>query len=550
MLLASLDNHYCNPHHTFRQFLNLLQFPRSTFKMDNKLAIEAATTSQPDPASVPSISDKTLVSSRDLDETYNTYKQHDGQDIDPREARQVLRKIDTHLLPLLMGTYLLQYLDKTSINSASVFGLKQGTNLHGQQYSWLTSLFYIGYLVAQPVAGYALQRLPLGKFIGYTILVWGLLTITTPVCTNFAGIAANRFLLGVFESVVNPGFVLCLSMWYRADEQPMRMVTYYCMNGVAGIFGGWIPVLGYAVGHITTGLPPWQYVFLIFGSISLAWGVIFLVLMPDLPTTAGFLHPRQKSAAVERVAQNRQGVKNHHFKTYQMWQCLRDPKTWILFVMSIAAQIPNAAQSTFTSIILESFGFNILQTQYMQIPGNVIQVVSLLASGYVGSTFTNMRCAVMLAGNLICVAAGGTLVGLPVGSDGTENRWGRLVALWLCSFQSVGFSMSLTMVSSNVAGYTKKQLTGAILFLGYCIIGPQTFIETEAPLYTSACRGYSVKTLLVVVLYLYMWAMNRKRGREAAISGSQLTAEQEKEAIERGMQDVTELDNPGFRYVL
>ncbi|KAI8948246.1 MFS general substrate transporter [Xylaria longipes] len=514
--------------------------------MDDKSTIEAATTSQPGRASVPSLSEKALVSSRDLDETYNTYKQQDGQDIDPREARQVLRKIDTHLLPLLMGTYLLQYLDKSSINSASVFGLKQGTNLHGQQYSWLTSLFYIGYLVAQPVAGYSLQRLPVGKFIGFTALVWGLLTITTPACTNFAGIAANRFLLGVFESVVNPGFVLCLSMWYRVDEQPIRLVSYYLMNGVAGIFGG---LLGYAVGHITTGLPRWQYVFLIFGSISLAWGVIFLVLMPDLPTTARFLGPRQKIVAVERVAQNRQGIKNHHFKTVQMWQCLRDPKTWILFVMSVAAQIPNAAQSTFTSIILETFGFDVLQTQYMQIPGNVIQVVSLLASGYVSSRFPNMRCAVMLAGNLICVAAGGALVGLPAGSDGTENRWGRLVALWLCSFQSVGFSMSLTMVSSNVAGYTKKQLTGAILFVGYCIIGPQTFIETEAPLYTSAC-GYSVKTLMVVVLYLYMWTVNKKRDREAAVSGSQLTAEQEKEAIERGMQDVTELDNPGFRYVL
>lgn len=29
--------------------------------------------------------------------------------------------------------------------------------------------------------------------------------------------------------------------------------------------------------------------------------------------------------------------------------------------------------------------------------------------------------------------------------------------------------MSLTMISSNVAGYTKKQLTGAILFTGYCV---------------------------------------------------------------------------------
>ena len=117
-------------------------------------------------------------------------------------------------------------------------------------------------------------------------------------------------------------------------------------------------------------------------------------------------------------------------------------------------------------------------------PGNAIQIVSLLASGYISSRWPNVRCFVMFAGNLICVAAGAALVATP-----TDQKWGRLVALWLCSFQSVGFAMSLTMVSSNVAGYTKKQLTGAALFVGYCvgnIIGPQTFIDSEAPLYHSA----------------------------------------------------------------
>lgn len=49
----------------------------------------------------------------------------------------------------------------------------------------------------------------------------------------------------------------------------------------------------------------------------------------------------------------------------------------------------------------------------------------------------------------------------------TLLQWGRLVALWLCFFQGLGFSMSLTMVSSNIAGSTKKQLTSAILFTGY-----------------------------------------------------------------------------------
>lgn len=145
------------------------------------------------------------------------------------------------------------------------------------------------------------------------------------------------------EAVVNPGFVLVMSMWYKGDEQPLRLVTYYCMNGVAGIFGG---LLGYAIGHITTGLAQWMYVFLIFGAISFAWGIVFIIFMPDLPSKARFLTQEERIVAVDRVAVNRQGIKNHHYKQYQVWQAIRDPKTWILFIMAIAAQIPNAAQSS------------------------------------------------------------------------------------------------------------------------------------------------------------------------------------------------------------
>lgn len=169
------------------------------------------------------------------------------------------------------------------------------------------------------------------------------------------------------------------------------------------------------------------------------------------------------------------------------------------------------------------------------------------------------------------------LVGLP-----STNKWGRLVALWLCYFQGLGFSMSLTMVSSNVAGYTKKQCTGTILFVGYCVgniigkclllfpkaprlpglkverrtianekhTGPQTFRESEKPGYHSAyiamLVGYVVKLGMVVILYIYMYTANKSRDREAG----NMTIEEERLAIEQGMHDQTELDNKGFRYTL
>ncbi|KAM0133428.1 hypothetical protein ACHAP3_005953 [Botrytis cinerea] len=510
---------------------------------------EKHVTSSPAVSKSEAVNNSSPAASAHLDDNYALFQDARDVEVDPQEVKRVLRKIDMRLMPILFITYMLQYLDKNSINFSSVYGLQKGTHLEGQQYSWLSSIFYFGYLFFQFPSGYLLQRLPIGKFLSLTTIAWGVILITTPACVSFGGIATNRFLLGAVEATINPGFVLLMSMWYTSAEQPLRLETYYCTNGIATMFGG---LIGYAVGHITTGLPKWMYVFLIFGAISIFWGIISFIFLPDLPSTAKFLTPPERIIAISRVASNRQGVKNHHFQTYQAWQTVKDPKTWILFVMAVGAQVPNSALTSFTSLIVKSFGFDTLGTQYLQIPGGAVQFLALIAGGFICTKFPrNSRCITMIVANTICILGSGLLVGLP-----SSNKWGRLVALWLCYFQGLGFSMSLTMVSSNIAGYTKKQLTGAVLFTGYCvgnIIGPQTFIDSEAPGYHSAyiamLVGYSVKLAMVVVLYIYMYSSNKKRDAEQEARG-EVSEEEEREAVEKGMMDMTEIDNRGFRYIL
>lgn len=92
-----------------------------------------------------------------------------------------------------------------------------------------------------------------------------------------------------------------------------------------------------------------MYVFLIFGAVSVTVGTIALIFLPDLPSTAKFLTERERGIAVDRVAVNRQGIKNHHFKWDQVWQAARDPKTWLLFVMAVGAQVPNSALTSVSS---------------------------------------------------------------------------------------------------------------------------------------------------------------------------------------------------------
>jgi hypothetical protein len=78
------------------------------------------------------------ISFTEKDDNYEVYQQYRGAEFAPQEAKRVLRKVDVQILPLLIVIYTLQYLDKNSINFAEVYGLEAGTNLHGQDYSWLS----------------------------------------------------------------------------------------------------------------------------------------------------------------------------------------------------------------------------------------------------------------------------------------------------------------------------------------------------------------------------------------------------------------------------
>jgi hypothetical protein len=76
------------------------------------------------------------------------------------DNKRILRRIDLTILPIMLGVYFLQQLDKSTLSYASVFGLITDAHLGGQDYSWLGSIVYIAQLVMQPVIAYFLVKLP------------------------------------------------------------------------------------------------------------------------------------------------------------------------------------------------------------------------------------------------------------------------------------------------------------------------------------------------------------------------------------------------------
>lgn len=65
--------------------------------------------------------------------------------------------------------FFLQYIDKQSLSYAAVFGLMEDLKMTSSQYSWSSSIFYVGQLVSEWPFIYLMSRLPLTKFVGVTV---------------------------------------------------------------------------------------------------------------------------------------------------------------------------------------------------------------------------------------------------------------------------------------------------------------------------------------------------------------------------------------------
>lgn len=228
--------------------------------------------------------------------------------VDDEMNRKLLRKIDLHIMPMMCIIYGLNYLDKTTLSYASIMGLETDLKLTQHNYQWIGSIFYCGYLGFEYPTSRLLQRLPLAKYSALNIIFWGLTLSCTAATTNFASIASVRFVLGMLEAAVTPGFVLFTSQWYTKQEQGLRTAIWFSFNGFANVLGGLV-AYGVAEGIHGHGvaIAGWKILFLVWGLVTVVAGLVFLLTIPDSPLKAKFLSTSERRLAIERTRHNQQG---------------------------------------------------------------------------------------------------------------------------------------------------------------------------------------------------------------------------------------------------
>ncbi|ODM24391.1 hypothetical protein SI65_01981 [Aspergillus cristatus] len=372
-------------------------------------------------------------------------------DIEEGQSKKLRRRIDLILLPLLCGT--------------AVFDLFDNVNITSDQYSWLTSLFYFGYLFWEYPASYIAQRLPVGTVISTFVLCWGSILMITASSHNFTGLGVCRFLLGCFEAPITPCFMMIVGMWYLRQEQPFRAGCFYCCNGVGAMVGG---LITYGIGQIDS-FPVWKAVFMICGGATVRFTV------------------EEKILLIGRGKQNQTGILNRSIKWYQIREAFVDPQVWILFLFTLLNETINGGFANFGKLIIKGLVDSSLLTTALGIPQGAFQVFFILSGSYLSTRFKNIR-TIIMAIYLIPTVLG---ISLLWKFPRSENQYGVLFGYYITGSFVSSLVLALQMPSSNMGGYTKRVTSTALVFLAYCIgniIGPHAFLSDEAPVYPTACK--------------------------------------------------------------
>ncbi|KAH9883985.1 major facilitator superfamily domain-containing protein [Xylariomycetidae sp. FL2044] len=505
-----------------------------------------------------------VVDEGDLKKEHTVYEKVDREiaqyasdariEITPEDNIRLRRLIDRRVLVIMIGTYFLQAIDKGTLSFSSIMGLPRDTGLVNaegkvtQEFSWLTTCIYITILVVEYPQNYIIARVPVAKYLGFSITAWGAVLACHAACENFAGLVTVRTLLGLFESACQPAFVVLSAMWYRREEQAARVTYWYMMNGAQQIVGG---LLAYCFTLITTGpLKSWQWLFLSYGIISIFFGVFVFFYMPDSPMRAKCFTEEDKRLMVERVRDNQTGLQNRVFKKEQVRDALTDPQTWCYAAIQFTTTLPTSGLGAFANIIIaNNLGFGNLQTQLLAMVLGFYIIIILLSSVWLVKRF-NQNVFTMLG--FIVPSFVGTILLMTIPNETFSQHVGLLICYYITlSFWSAQ-TLGLSMMSRNVGGQTKKTVTVAMNFIFWSAgnaIGPQVFLARDAPRYFTAFATHlGCYSLLVIVLLYFRWYLRRenKKRDQLAEAGA---GEARDERMVHAFEDLTDRENPNFRYL-
>ncbi|KAB8292141.1 hypothetical protein EYC80_007884 [Monilinia laxa] len=432
--------------------------------------------------------------------------------VDHQAERDLCRKFDFRLLPVLACMYLFNSLDKGNLGNAKTDGLEKDLGFKSNQYNIILSVFYIPYvLCALPVA-------MLGKKYGPALVLpilmmfFGSFTILGVAVQNFSGMMALRWFLGMSESAFFPLVIYYLTTFYRRGELARRLAIFYAASNIASAFSGLLAVGCFKITN--TPLYPWRYLFLIEGSATLLFAIFTFFYLPSSASKAKFLTDQERTLAHHRIQIDSSSIVDEEFNLRDSLSIFKQPTTYAFLAIEICLGVPLQSVNLFLPQIVARLGYSTIKTNLYTVAPNISGAAMLLILAF-SSDYTRRRGPFIALGFLFTFI--GFLIYLSIDVT-NELRVAYFATFMMCWGTAAPSVLLSTWYNNNIPHEGRRVVMSSVgvpLSNLMGLISSNIFLNKDAPKYipalatTAAFGGMGV--LLSTSLALYMMGDNRRR---------------------------------------
>jgi sugar phosphate permease len=212
-----------------------------------------------------------------------------------------LRRRWTRILPAVLATYSIAYLERANYSLGAAAGLAATLHITQARSALLAAAFFFGYFIFQvPGTAYA-QRTSSKRVIFYSLIAWGILAGLTGVIRDFTLLLIDRLLLGVAESVILPTMIILLASWFTKRER--SRANSICILGNPVTLLWMSAITGFLINAVG-----WQLAFVLEGLPAIFWAFGWMALIDDRPANAEWLSKEEKAAMEDALAQEQKVI--------------------------------------------------------------------------------------------------------------------------------------------------------------------------------------------------------------------------------------------------
>jgi len=383
--------------------------------------------------------------------------------------KKTMRKIMLRIVPLLMASYFLAYLDRINIGFAAL-EMNKDLGLTNTVYGWAAGIFFLAYIAFEVPSNLFLERLGARIWIARILITWGVIGAGTAFVVGSTSLIVMRFLLGLAEAGFFPGAILYVTYWCPATYRAKVIAAFSISVPLAGFVGS--PLSGALLGlNGWLGLHGWQWLFIVEGLPAAILGLIVLLYLPSKPESATWLSPTEKGWLLRTLSDEQ--LRNRATSHASVWRILSDPRVLGLGLVSAGSLATGYGLAFWQPQMVKAFGLSNFQTGLLNsVPFGIAAIGMLIwarrsdraqervwhtvvplmvsAAALASFIFLNSLTLVIVA---LCLAL--------LGGYGVKGPFWALVSEWISPADRAAAIAAINSLA-NVSGFVAPFLLGVI----------------------------------------------------------------------------------------